>query len=867
MAGEVNFTPDGRKQRKQSRSEWEIVGGLKDGEKYEERPMKFDGFLHKKRNPPLKGWHRRYFVLEEGILIYSKTPSDHQKGRHHGKIDVGLSVLSFNRRKKKIDIDSEDFVCHIRTKNSKWFEEWITNLKKHRLYRHNELSYGTCEAPLLTQITTEDEKFVSVSQSVPGGSLRGGSLPSQSKVIAWLIDNNGNEQCDKDLKAAQSQLSDLETLIEKLETQLPMACYHSHPHDLSPQLSFEAPKRGSISKILSFKSSHKKERRLADTVSSKSSASNPSLSSKFAIGDHDRSERPSSISSNSDSVQELKLCSEFISKSNQVYSLLKNLSRRIGTERDRLRHALQDTSIIQATQPATELYVQSLKQMLQEGIKQNEELKARLTNSEDTLGDSLAENFTKITLPPSPSSEKRNSLIKSKVNRSQSLSSKASELFFDATDYMIEETVDEEDNVSTVSSDSSSSSFSDQDLETGLSEEIITDDRNLKISEICKTGRRSTLPAPMSSSDTGLLSILTKNIGKDLTRISMPVTLNEPLNTLQILCEELEYSDLLDKASSFSDPFERMIYVAAFAVSSYASTNTRAATKPFNPILGETYECIRLDKGWKFVAEQVSHHPPISACHADSQNFIFKQDCRVKTKFWGKSMEIHPVGSVSVELTRHNEEYKWKKVTTCVHNVLGGQRWVDQYGEMNISCQGIKCKLNFVKASYWSNKKHEVHGTITGPGDEVKIYLFGKWTEALYCTSKTDHQSNRCIWRAGNLPEDHELYYGFTRFAVELNELQSNEATYLPRTDTRFRPDQRFLEEGKIDEAEAAKQRVEKLQREARKEREAKSIEYKPRWFNKVEKDKTETYLFNEDYWSCKREPGFDEVDNIPQLW
>lgn len=47
--------------------------------------------------------------------------------------------------------------------------------------------------------------------------------------------------------------------------------------------------------------------------------------------------------------------------------------------------------------------------MLQEGIKQNEELKARLTNSEDTLGDSLAENFTKITLPPSPSSEKVNS--------------------------------------------------------------------------------------------------------------------------------------------------------------------------------------------------------------------------------------------------------------------------------------------------------------------------------------------------------------------------------------------------------------------------------------------------------------------------
>lgn len=39
----------------------------------------------------------------------------------------------------------------------------------------------------------------------------------------------------------------------------------------------------------------------------------------------------------------------------------------------------------------------------------------------------------------------------------------------------------------------------------------------------------------------------------------MPVQLNEPLNTLQRLCEELEYSELLDKASQSDDPFERMV--------------------------------------------------------------------------------------------------------------------------------------------------------------------------------------------------------------------------------------------------------------------------------------------------------------------
>lgn len=74
---------------------------------------------------------------------------------------------------------------------------------------------------------------------------------------------------------------------------------------------------------------------------------------------------------------------------------------------------------------------------------------------------------------------------------------------------------------------------------------------------------------------------------------------------LQRLCEELEYSELLDKASETDDPYERMVLIAAFAVSAYGSSHVRAGHKPFNPLLGETYECIREDKGFKYVSEQV----------------------------------------------------------------------------------------------------------------------------------------------------------------------------------------------------------------------------------------------------------------------
>merc|ERR550519_755152 len=306
-----------------------------------------------------------------------------------------------------------------------------------------------------------------------------------------------------------------------------------------------------------------------------------------------------------------------------------------------------------------------------------------------------------------------------------------------------------------------------------------------------------------------LWNLLCKNIGKDLSKISMPVTLNEPLSTLQRLCEELEYSDLLDKAVAAPNSLERMIWVAAFAISAYGSTNTRASHKPFNPLLGETYECVREDKGFRYIAEQVSHHPPVSCVQADGADWSWSQALRIRSKFWGKSMEFQPEGKISLSLKSHGEEYSWNKVTSCIHNILGQERWVDLYGESVIQCpqSGLTAKIQFVKASYWSNKRHD---------------MFGKWSEALYIGKAP---SARCIWRPGALPEEAQLYYGFSRFAVELNEVTSVERSHIPPTDARLRPDQKALEEGRVGEAENIKLGVEQAQRDRRRQRENDQVE------------------------------------------
>lgn len=77
--------------------------------------------------------------------------------------------------------------------------------------------------------------------------------------------------------------------------------------------------------------------------------------------------------------------------------------------------------------------------------------------------------------------------------------------------------------------------------------------------------RRSLLPSPSpNTSNISLWNILRNNIGKDLSKVAMPVQLNEPLNTLQRLCEELEYSELLDRAAHTPDPFERMVSIRTY---------------------------------------------------------------------------------------------------------------------------------------------------------------------------------------------------------------------------------------------------------------------------------------------------------------
>jgi len=71
---------------------------------------------------------------------------------------------------------------------------------------------------------------------------------------------------------------------------------------------------------------------------------------------------------------------------------------------------------------------------------------------------------------------------------------------------------------------------------------------------------------------------------------------------------------------------------------------------------------------------------------------------------------------------------------------------------------------------------------------------------------------NKFICRA-----DFDKYYNFTELACQLNEMEDGVAP----TDTRNRPDQRLMEDGRWDEANLEKVRLEEKQRASRRQRES----------------------------------------------
>ncbi|OBW63882.1 MAG: Uncharacterized protein AUREO_060520 [Aureobasidium pullulans] len=394
-------------------------------------------------------------------------------------------------------------------------------------------------------------------------------------------------------------------------------------------------------------------------------------------------------------------------------------------------------------------------------------------------------------------------------------------------------------------------------------------------SALPKVTYRSTI-SPPKQPPPSLIGFLRKNAGKDLSTVSMPVTANEPLSALQRLAEPFESVDLLHKASSLSSPdksLDRLIYVAAFAISNFASNRVkeRAIRKPFNPMLGETYELVRSDLGFRFVSEKVCHRPVRMAFQADALDsaWSLSQSQQPTQKFWGKSAELNTEGKMRLVLHNVNggEKYSWTLATCFLRNVIAGEKYVEPVESMTIvnETTGAKAIATFKAGGLFSGRSEEVTTQFydAASSSPLSTTLIGKWTEGL---QRLD--TSETIWTAGPLVPNAPKVYGYTSFAACLNQLDDNDKKAISPTDSRLRPDQRALEDGKTDEAEALKARLEERQRARRKVLESHGVEWKPRFFEivKGEEGDEEVWRLNSGkngYWECRDKGEWKDVETV----
>jgi len=402
---------------------------------------------------------------------------------------------------------------------------------------------------------------------------------------------------------------------------------------------------------------------------------------------------------------------------------------------------------------------------------------------------------------------------------------------------------------------------------------------------VVKRERRKIIPEKPNYS-INLWSIMKNCIGKELTKIPMPVNFSEPLSMLQRLTEDFEYTECLDKGAMCEDSCEQLAYVAAFTISSYANTTSRTG-KPFNPLLGETYECDRRsDFGWRSLAEQVSHHPPMVAMYTEGQQWKAWQEFTMSSKFRGKYLQIIPLGIAHLVFPKTGNHYTWRKVTTTVHNIIVGRLWVDNHGEMDISNHhnGDNCHLKYNAYSYFSGgTPRKVTGVVTDSTGAARWVLQGTWDDKIEGAKvlntietgkgKTVYETGatKILWQRRMPRPELEKCYNFTQFALELNEPEEGVAP----TDARQRPDQRKMEEGDWDEANRLKVLIEEKQRSARRDREKEAAEaaaqgtdyvgWEPVWFKKDTDPTTGNliHIFTGEYWECKDKQDWKKCPDI----
>ncbi|OXB68151.1 hypothetical protein ASZ78_008669, partial [Callipepla squamata] len=223
----------------------------------------------------------------------------------------------------------------------------------------------------------------------------------------------------------------------------------------------------------------------------------------------------------------------------------------------------------------------------------------------------------------------------------------------------------------------------------------------------------------------------------------------------------------------------------------------------------------------RFVAEQVSHHPPVSCfyCECKEKKMCVNAHVWTKSKFMGMSIGVSMVGEGVLYLLEHEEEYVFTLPSAYARSILTIP-WVELGGKVNINCArtGYSATVTFHTKPFYGGKVHRVTAEVKhNPTNTIVCKAQGEWN-------------------------------GTLEFTYSNGETKVIDTSKLPVTKKKIRPIAKqgplesrhlwqhvtnSLKEGNIDAATEHKHRLEERQRAEERQRTALSTPWKPKYFAK----------------------------------
>ncbi|KAM4845891.1 oxysterol-binding protein-related protein 5 [Thomomys bottae] len=334
----------------------------------------------------------------------------------------------------------------------------------------------------------------------------------------------------------------------------------------------------------------------------------------------------------------------------------------------------------------------------------------------------------------------------------------------------------------------------------------------------------------VSEENKNLMWVLLRQLrpGMDLSRVVLPTFVLEPRSFLSKLSDYYYHADLLSRAAVEDDPYRRMKLVLRWYLSGFYK-KPKGIKKPYNPILGETFRCCwhhpETNSHTFYIAEQVSHHPPVSAFHVSNRKdgFCVSGSITAKSRFYGNSLSALLDGKATLTLLQREEAYTLTMPYAHCRGILYGTMSLELGGKVTIACKknNLQAELEFKLKPFFggSASVNQVSGKVTS-GEEVLARLTGHWDRDVFIKEEAGG-SSELFWSPSEEVRGQRLKRHTVLFA-EQSEMESERL---------WQHVTKAIREGDQHKATQEKSALEEAQRQRSRERQQSLAPWTPQLF------------------------------------